>query len=337
MIDDRIKTKNVKEDIKKLISPFLTKLKEKEEILAIMLLGGLSDKNVRSHLDEFSDIDISIFIKSKDHIPPYTPNYEFYIFDENGREIEVNVHEMIVDVEKSIDWDEGKKEAYSHAEYYFERSSEVREMVESKIAFDEEYRRNRLALIFGQYKWYVEINPMRAIKRGFFVNAFDLLNKGIELFYEALFLLNRAYQPHSKWRFEVSCDLMWTPDNYREKMEKAIISNEISEEAILQKRKYVIELFEDLLAKISEEYGVGVDFYHYACLNSYTDRQVIPKSYADDLYERTKELLSEGDKIYLYSLVNLELLSSDEEFKVVNIDKYSDDIKNVYNKVKGGI
>lgn len=63
MIDERIKTKNLKKDLKKLIEPFLDKLKKKDEILAVLLLGGLSDNNVRSHLDKFSDIDVSIFCK----------------------------------------------------------------------------------------------------------------------------------------------------------------------------------------------------------------------------------------------------------------------------------
>ena len=337
MIDDRIKTKNLKNEMRKLIEPFLLNLKKKDDILAILLLGGLSNNNVRSHLDEFSDIDVSIFIKSKENIPDYIPNYEFYIFDDNGREIEVNVHQMIIDVEKEVLWDEGKKEAYSHAEYYFERTSEARNLIDTKIAFDEEYRRNRLALILGQYKWYVEINPLRAIKRGFLVNAFDLLNKGVELFYEALYLLNREYQPHAKWRFEASCDLKWVPNNYRDKMERAIISESISEESILKKRESVMDLFKDLLVRVEDEFEKGVDYYHYACINSYTDRQVIETTYADKLYEKVKDKINDEEKILLYSLINIEVISSDEEFKQLCVSNYSEDIKEIFDKVKGDI
>lgn len=337
VIDDRIKTRNLKKDMRKLIEPFLERLKEREEILAILLLGGLSDNNIRSHLDEFSDIDISIFVKSRESIPACIPNYEFYMFDKDDKKIEINVHQMILELEKEIIWDEGKKEAYMHAEYYFERNNEPRNLIDSKIMFDENYRKNRLALIIGQYRWYVEINPLRAIKRGFYINAIDLLNKGIEMFYEALYLINREYQPHNKWRFEASCDLRWIPNNYREKMEMAVLTSNITESAILQKRKYIMELFKDLIERINSEMEEEIDYYHFACINSYTDRQIVDSTYADKLYDKVRNVISEEEKVFLYSLINSELISSDEELKKVCIQQYNENICKVYNKIRSEI
>lgn len=337
MIDDRIKTENSRSEKRELIEPFLLKLKEKKEILAILLLGGLSNNNIRNHMDEFSDIDISIFFKSKEALPKYVPNFEFYIFDCLGKEIEVNVHQMVVDTERQIAWDEGKKEAYMHAEYYFERNQEARKLIETKIAFDEAYRINRLALILSQYKWYVEINPIRAIKRGFLINAIELLNNGVELFFEALYLLNREYQPHLKWRFEASCDLKWIPQNYRSKMEKVLLSTEITEEAILNKRENIIILFQEVIEKIVETLDFDSDYYRYACINSYTDRQIVNETYADNLVKRTKNFLDEREKKLLYSLANRELVESDSEFLNLHIEKYSEEFKCMYNKVKENI
>lgn len=333
MIDERIKTPNIKENMRRLIEPFLINLKQKEEILAILILGGMSSNNKRHHLDIYSDIDIAIFIEKKENIPDYIPNYEFYLFDKDNRKVEINVHEMIISVEEKIEWDEGKKEAYKHAEYYFEKDDRVRKLINFKIALEEEYRKNRLALIIGQYKWFVEINPLRAIKRGFNINAIELLNKGIELFYEALFLYNREYQPHPKWRFELSCDLSWTPNNYRKKMEKAILTKGTTEKEILKKRKYIITLFEELLTKLDEEFGKGTDYYKYACYKSYTDRQIVEYTYADKLYGKVATYLSDDEKYELYAFINENLIGNDEQLLNVKNIQLNHKYDKILNKV----
>ena len=60
MLSDRIRTSNQKEKMRELIMPFLKRIKTKEDVMAVMLLGGLSNNNSKNHTDVYSDIDVSV-------------------------------------------------------------------------------------------------------------------------------------------------------------------------------------------------------------------------------------------------------------------------------------
>lgn len=332
MLVERIKTKNQKEKMREIIMPFLERLKTKDDVMAVMLLGGLSNNNSKNHTDEFSDIDVSVVYEDiGDHY--YSPNYEFYLFD-GERKIEVNVHEMLFSVECNSNWDVGKKEAYSKVEYIYEKNNLVRKLIEEKVKITDEYRKNRLALILGQYKWYVEINPIRTIKRGLYVNGIDLLNKGIDLFIEALYLYNYQYVPHSKWKLDMVLDLKYVPKNYVENIKQALITESIDKEGILKKRSKVIELFSELITIITNEYGMNVDeLYEYACKKSYTDRQLLECTYSDKLIKKYEKILTEDEKVILVSMINYYLIGTDTELLELKIKEVSEKYKKVYNKI----
>ena len=327
-----LKTENNRDRLRKMIIPFLERSKEKEGVLAVILLGGLSNNNNRGHTDEFSDIDVTIVY---DGLYEHAPNYEFYLFD-NGRKVEVNVHQMILQNEAQLDWDDGKKEAYSKAEYYYEKDNRTRELVNSKVTITPEYRFKKLALLLGQYKWYVEINPLRAIKRGLYENGIDLLNRAIDMYVETVYLYNYQYMPHCKWKIDIAAKLNYLPDNYEEDIKEALKTDSIDPEGIIKKREKVIKLYSELINKISQEYGMGIDdMYNYACKNSYSDRQLLQETYIDKLISRLSDVLNSNEALLLQSLVNFYTISSDEEFLDLDNDELEDIYQEVYLKVRG--
>jgi len=333
MLKDKIKTDNNKQELRKLIYPFIERLSKKEGVLAIVLLGGLSNNNNRDHTDEFSDIDLGVIFDDNNYQD--APNYEFYVYDSNDKAIEVNVHEMLLSIEEKENWDDGKKEAYSKCEYVYEKDDTVRKFIDEKVKVDEEYRKRRIALLMGQYKWYVEINPIRAIKRGLLINGIDLLTKGIDLFIEALFLYNYQYLPHSKWRFEMALDLENIPENLEENLREALITEGVTEEGILNKREKVMTLFEGLREMVKKEYNMDIDeLYEYACKNSYSDRQLLKETYADRLINKVGNDMSFEDKRLISSLINNYLIQSDEELLNISLDDIDERYRDIYNIIK---
>lgn len=333
MLSDRIRTSNQKEKMRELIMPFLKRIKTKEDVMAVMLLGGLSNNNSKNHTDVYSDIDVSVvYDDNGNHY--YSPNYEFYLFD-GERQIEVNVHEMLYSVECNSNWDTGKKEAYSKAEILYEKNDNVRKLIEAKVKITEEYRKNRLALILGQYKWYVEINPIRTIERGLYMNGIDLLNKGIDLFVEALYLYNYQYMPHNKWRLDMALDLNFVPKNYVKNINNALITESIDANGIIKKRNNIIKLFSELIDTITKEFDMNVDeLYEYACKKSYTDRQLLDFTYSDTLIKKYNNSLNDFEKIVLASMVNYYLVGNNMEFLNLK-DKIPEvNYKKVYNKIR---
>ena len=83
-----------------LLNSFVEKLKNKKEVEAILFMGGLANSPFRNFLDEYSDLDMSIFISipniEKDilkkcfqispyhpiiqnYLPKWLPNFEFHL------------------------------------------------------------------------------------------------------------------------------------------------------------------------------------------------------------------------------------------------------------------
>jgi hypothetical protein len=333
MLEDRIRTKNNKDYLRELILPFIDRLSKKDGVLAILLLGGISNNNPKNHTDEFSDIDISVFYDNKSN-KNYAPNFEFHLYN-NNKDYEVNVHQMIYQDENDSIWDEGKKEAYSKAEFIFEKDKSIRKMINQKIELSEETRKNKIALLMGQYIWYVEINPIRCIKRGLYINGVDLLNSSINLYIQTLYLLNYQYSLHCKWRLDMAKDLKIVPKNYSIQIEKALITESISPNGIMKKRENIINLFKPLIELVQNEYGMNIqELYDYACKKSYNDRQLFEKTFADYLIEEYAEYLSFDDKKYIRSFINYYLISTKDEFLNFDTMLLDDNYKKSYDNIK---
>lgn len=276
---DRIKTENIKSTLRERIIPYVKRLESLPYIEGILLMSGLANKPHRNFMDCFSDIDVTVFIegsKSTFDKKCFLPDFEFHI-PINSRMVEVNIQQLFIADEslKSNEWDEARKEAFAYtAELVFDRNGEVAKLIQEKIVYDEEYRKNRLSIILSQYLWLISINPLRLIERGFLLNAMYLLNEGIELLIEGLYLVNKRYRPHPKWRIEVMKDLAWLPKDFEVLFEKTFITTCISQESMMNRRSALIDLFEQLDKKVSEEELFGNHtYYEYACLRGYKDRQ----------------------------------------------------------------
>lgn len=339
MYIDRIKTENIKENIRNRVLPYIERLKKLEFVEGIVLLGGLSNTKSRNFMDKFSDVDMAIFISgSRSGFNSFNmlPDFEFHI-PFNNTLLEVNVHQQFIEDEKNLSWDEGKKEAYSYtSEIFFDRKGYVKLLISEKVKFDDTYRCSRLSIILSQYYWLVNINPLRQVERGYLLNSMDLLNTGLDLLIEGVYLYNRRYRPHPKWRIEVAKDLSWIPSDFEKSLYKSYITSSIDSNEILRRREVLNKMFSELEYQVLKDklFG-GLSPYEYACLYGYSDRQISTKSYANrNFIKIISHLSSEENKIF-NGLVNEYFLHSMEDIYSLDIENLQKEYKVLIHKIRG--
>ncbi|PIP17093.1 MAG: hypothetical protein COX44_01775 [Candidatus Portnoybacteria bacterium CG23_combo_of_CG06-09_8_20_14_all_37_13] len=316
------KTVNIKPHIEDLAYDFVERLKGKKEVEGVVLLGGLG---VRNFLDKHSDVDIAVFVDYKECelkiLPTWLPRFDFHVKlpkpVDDIEDIEFNVHQQILSAEREHEWDEGKKEAYSQGNVVYDQRGFLTKFLEEKLAYDEEQRRRRLIEIVGQFSWYGEINPHRQIERGFIHNAHDLLNQTGEMIVEVLFLFNRRYRPHKKWRLETSFRLPRIPRNYEAHMKEAMLVKDYTP-ADIERR---IVAFETITAPLQEQLIADGDIpensYEYACRH-FWGRQILDEPFSESVIRNllaSRVNLSSNKLRWLEAYLNFRLVASLEELK----------------------
>lgn len=132
--------------------PFLTRLRDKPQVIAYGLLGGLAEPGVRYFADSYSDIDITVLLTcempaellrlpaadaiagAQRLLPQWLPNFKF--LDPDSR-VEFNVHQHIVEYESqpNITWDNDKCSAYGDTlEILHDPSGKLAALVADKTA-----------------------------------------------------------------------------------------------------------------------------------------------------------------------------------------------------------
>ena len=213
----KLNTQNIKPRVEREIQPFLHRLKKKNYVEGIVLLGGLARRNF---LDEYSDVDIALFYKTNTPKKYFLP-FEFHI-NLNGKRYEFNIHQLIYEDGTTKEWDEGTKEAYLQCKVYFERDKKISKLIRLKTKFDSEGAYKRLIWIMEQYVWRGEIHSIRTCRRGYPEGSHDLLNECIDLLIEAIYILNKRFRPHKKWRIAMLTTMDVLPNNFFQDLRDAM-------------------------------------------------------------------------------------------------------------------
>lgn len=190
----KLSTTNINCNIAVFVQPFLDKLIARTEVEGIALLGGLGK---RDFSDEYSDIDISVLLR-KNNSNLFSLPFEFHQENENFI-AEFNIHAILYEDEIQSNWNHGKIEAYKNARIVYDKHGLLKDLLDKKVVFDEEEAFNRLIWLIQQYKWRVQIHSIRTYKRGYPEGAHYLINEGVKMLIECIYLLNKEYMPHTKW------------------------------------------------------------------------------------------------------------------------------------------
>lgn len=299
-----IQTANLWHTLRPVLVDYLQHFVDYPEVEGVVILGGAAATRERRFLDRFSDLDASIFISLDlppdardlsireflDHyqtlLPTWLPPFEVHIpcARHPEREVEINIHQQIIELEKDPFnlWSEPRREAYAEtSEILFDRSGRVGELIREKIAWDDDRARRKLLEVLGQARWSGVVNPPRQIERGFPHNGHDLLNEALDLIVHAVYLVNRKYRPHRKWRLQRAFHLPLAPANFRSRLLEAMLIPEMTAQGIRSRVELVHALLDDVTALAREHYDLPQDCYAASCFESFSDRQLKKEVPAD--------------------------------------------------------
>lgn len=313
------KTKNIKLRVEKDVQPFLRRLAEKEYVEGIVLLGGLGKRNF---IDAYSDIDIAVFYKVGTPSKYFLP-FEFHLVINNVR-YEFNIHQLFYRDQKSIEWGEGIKEAYSRARIFIDKRNRIEKLIQNKVAFDEKSSYNRLIWIMQQYKWRGQIHSLRSYHRGYPESAHDLLNECTDMLIEAIYIINKMHRGHKKWVVAMLNTMDIIPANFFKNLRQALTVNNFSLSDIHRRIKYLDNIYVGILDIIRTLYpNFPKDPYKYYYKNFY---QLKKKTFSQPAVIKYEKILSTEELEQLEGLLCFNLASSSSE-----IDRYVKHIQEAYS------
>ena len=269
------------------------------DLVGVVILGGASLR--KQSLDQHSDLDASIFVSvpdaagisplalrsyidhSQDRLPQWLPDFSqiVQVPAHPLAQVEINIHQQIYEIEvrSDVQWDEAKKQSYAASgEIFYDPHGLVRRLIGEKIRWNDEDARRVLLRILGQAKWYGMINPRRQLDRGSVLSAMNLLADAADLLIHALFLVNREYRPHTKWRIDAAIHLPLLPPDFPARI-STLYHAIVEAESIIVRTEVFEALLEDVTEIARREYSFTGDPYRLSCYESFLDRQLLRRNH----------------------------------------------------------
>lgn len=336
-----IKTRNIKPVVRERMDKFVQKLKEQPEIEGIVYLSGLANTKYKDFIDEFSDIDIGIFLNvDREHLPNWLPPFSFYIVitDKDGidKTMEVNFHQKIYNEEKNSQWHDYKREFYKYAcEIVFDRNGKIEKLIKEKTVFTDEYRKLLLSHLLSRIYWMVEVNPLNAVKRGLIYNGEDLLNQGLNYVTDLLFVYDKKFPPAAKWKISLLGNLDFCPKDIEKRIENCFIVNEISEEDVLRRRKEMLSITKEIENKVFEEglFNSAEEYIEYEYKNwNVQQKQLKDETQYDIIASKFTNISSEERKI-LKGILCEYLVTKIEDLNKIPIEELNVTQKKLLKKI----
>lgn len=338
-IEARAQTDNKVRELREWVQPFVARLGAFPEVEGVVILAGVAQRPYRSFADNYSDVDLSVFINTpvvppgsdlktftlanQERLPAWLPDYEFAVPLPSGGEREVNLHQLLYSYEErdDVEWPEAKKEAYAYTgDVVYDRAGLVSALIEKKASYDHEAASRRLARLAVQVPWNGWLNPARQLKRGFVEAAHDLLNEAADLIVEGLYLINARFRPHRKWRLMIAEDLPWRPEGYRPLMRELLLVSGFTEADVERRAGAARTLWTRMLRRALEQRLIPEDYEHYLATHVSLNRQLRVSTLADRVVAAARELSLPVGAERLRAFVNLSVPESVEHFLQIVAD-----------------
>jgi predicted nucleotidyltransferase len=254
----KLKGRNKIEKFRRVAEGLASKIASCKGVTGIVFTGGL----VRGFADEFSDVDITVFLSERDE--RLRRQIRGIGLDEerhSGIDIDLEVYSL----EDFKRWKLG--EAYtwelSRVEIVFDPKGETKKVLGEKLKAPKGFWMKSI-VVCGEYlKWYScpkkeEVGTIAQawIERGDLPAAHYCLNYAVDLLIRLIFALNKQFLPAPKWRLFYSYSLKWLPTDYKELVKEAMIVNNFSVEDINRRLKAIRKICGGVFRKIEDETGL---------------------------------------------------------------------------------
>ena len=260
-----LKGKNIAAIHIKVAKEFIQSIANDENIVGAVLLGGAA----KGFADEWSDIDIAIFVKDKRNCKLKDGERKW-----KGYDLDLSVVDL--SVAKNWNWTQIQKWTYSEGIILYDPKGIVNKILREKVRMSKSERKKLiverimllgwLGISYEPKKWrdYSFFRPPDLwIKRGYPQCAHQLLNYCIDACLDLLFLCNNEFIPDEKWKFYLSFKLKWLPENYSSLIERAIKICELNEIEFWERLNALQLIFKSIIQKLESQGIIPKKIYQY--------------------------------------------------------------------------
>ena len=229
-----------------------------EGVVGVLLTGGVA----RGYADHFSEIDLAVYLMSsafeawtRSGLAPYAEG------DSSLDGWHVDFDYLCYEDELQAEWDHVKRWDRSYAVVLHDQQGWMQKLLARKAILSDEEKQGLTSqhlILFGEY--YCNLVVPSWVHRGDLLAAHHCLNIAFKSLIKAVFLANNELIPFDKWTLNLSYTLAWTPSNWRQRIEQALLVREISSSDVERR----LTLLSDLLAECktgqfgAKEKGLGI-------------------------------------------------------------------------------
>ena len=218
-------------------------------VAGITLNGGLS----RGYGDCLSEIDVVIYLHEKQFMEYKNGLYPFalgitmidgYLYDIKTVSIE---RELESDYDSIALWD------LSYAKITYDPKLQIADFIKQKLSkpVDISYASGFLWSAYWSYKLAGDI----WIHRQDALQGHFTFNNAISPLISALFIANYEYVPHEKWLAHMSRSLSWIPENWSERLKKAMDTGDYSIQSLIDRQHCIDCLWREINRKLCDLSG----------------------------------------------------------------------------------
>ena len=230
-------------------------------VAGILFTGGL----VRGFVDQFSDLDIIIFLRKKDE-QLRKKIYDISLSSEKKSGIDIDLEVHFLEEFKNRELSDVDKWDFSRINIFFDPDGVIKDILKEKLRIPRSLWINSIVIPAVLMSWYccppkqgVGTIAESWIVRGNLVAAHYCLNHAVNLLFKIVFTLNRDFLPPPKWIIPYSHCLKWLPEDFNELIKEAIIIKTFSEKDFKRRLKIIREIWMKMLPKIEEKLGFSSD------------------------------------------------------------------------------
>ena len=229
-----------------------------EGVVGVLLTGGVA----RGYADHFSEIDLAVYLMSsafeawtRSGLAPYAEGDSCL----DGWHVDFDY--LCYEDELQAEWDQVKRWDRSHAVVLHDPQRLMRELLAVKAMLTNEEKRrlaSRYLVLYGDY-FLLFVVPSW-LHRGDVLAAHHCLNIAFDSLIKAVFLANDELIPFDKWTLNLSYTLAWTPSNWRQRIEQALLVRETSISDVERRLTLLSNLLAECKARQfgAKEKGLGI-------------------------------------------------------------------------------
>jgi hypothetical protein len=228
-----------------------------EGVVGILLTGGVA----RGYADHFSELDLAVYL-TRLHFDDWTRR-GLAPFPEGDSWLDgwhMDFDYFCYEDEVEAEWEHTKRWDRSYAVVLYDPQGLMREMLACKAILTEEEKQHLTShhlILYGEY--FCNLVVPSWLHRGDVLAAHHCLNVALDSLVKAVFLANDELIPFDKWTLNLTYTLPWTPQDWRERVEQALLVREVSRAEVERRCALIRDLFAECREKMLSPKTEGLD------------------------------------------------------------------------------